>query len=314
MNSLLTLAPEVRSALEAGQPVVALESTLIAHGMPYPQNLEMAGRLSAAVRQEAAVPAIVAVGRGRILIGLNEADLQRIAEARDVAKISSREIAPFLASGRMGATTVASTMACAHLAGIRVFSTGGIGGVHRGAESTFDISADLDEFARTPMAVISAGAKAILDLPKTLEYLETKGVPVLGYGTNTFPAFFCRSSGLPLQLRCDTPDEVASVLLMQDRLGFGMGTLIANPIPEEHALPEQEIEAAIAHALSAAESQGITGKEVTPYLLARLVKLTKGRSLAANMALAEHNAKVAAQIAGAYARQRVQAAASKQHP
>jgi len=314
MNSLLTLAPEVRTALEAGQPVVALESTLIAHGMPYPQNLEMAGRLSAAVRQEAAVPAIVAVGRGRILIGLNEADLQRIAEARDVAKISSREIAPFLASGRMGATTVASTMACAHLAGIRVFATGGIGGVHRGAESTFDISADLDEFARTPMAVNSAGAKAILDLPKTLEYLETKGVPVLGYGTNTFPAFFCRSSGLPLQLRCDTPDEVASVLLMQDRLGFGMGTLIANPIPEEHALPEQEIEAAIAHALSAAESQGITGKEVTPYLLARLVKLTKGRSLAANMALAEHNAKVAAQIAAAYTRQRVQAAASKQHP
>jgi pseudouridylate synthase len=304
MNSLLSVAPDVRAALDAGQPVVALESTLIAHGMPYPQNLDVARRLLATVRQQAVVPAIVAVGRGRILIGLDEADLQRIAEARDVAKISTREIAAFVATGRMGATTVASTMACAHLAGIRVFATGGIGGVHRGAESTFDISADLEEFARTPVAVISAGAKAILDLPKTLEYLETKGVPVLGYGTDTFPAFFCRSSGLPLQVRCDTPDEVASVLLMQDRLGFGRGTLIANPIPEEHALPEQEIEAAITRALQAANSQGITGKEVTPYLLAALVKLTEGRSLAANMALVENNARVAAQIATAYARLR----------
>jgi pseudouridine-5'-phosphate glycosidase len=303
VNSLLSVAPEVRSALEAGQPVVALESTLIAHGMPYPQNLDMARRLLAAVRKEGAVPAIIAVGRGRILVGLSDADLLRVAQASDVAKISSREIAAFLTSGAIGATTVASTMACAHLAGIRVFATGGIGGVHRGAENTFDISADLDEFARTPVAVVSAGAKAILDLPKTLEYLETKGVPVVGYGTQTFPAFFCRSSGLPLQLRCDTPQEVASILRMQDKLGLRTGTLIANPIPEEHALPAEEIEAAIARALSELEIKGIAGKEVTPYLLASLVKLTEGRSLAANMALAEHNAKVAAEIAVAYAQQ-----------
>lgn len=304
MNPLVSLEPEIREALAAGQPVVALESTLIAHGMPYPQNLDMAQRLTEAVRKEGAVPAIIAVGRGRILVGLDDADLQRVAEAKDVAKISRREIAAFLASGRFGATTVASTMACAHLAGIRVFATGGIGGVHRGAESTFDISADLDEFARTPVAVVSAGAKAILDLPKTLEYLETRGVPVLGYCTDTFPAFYARSSGLALQLRCDTPDEVAAVLLAQDRLGFGTGTLIANPIPEAHALPGDEIEAAIVRAVSEAETKGITGKEVTPYLLAALVKLTEGRSLAANMALAEHNAKVGAQIAVSYARVR----------
>jgi pseudouridine-5'-phosphate glycosidase len=302
MSPLVALAPDVRAALERGRPVVALESTLIAHGMPYPQNLDTARRLLAAVRKEGAVPAIIAVGRGRILVGLADAELQRIAEARDVAKISSREIAAFLASGKLGATTVASTMACAHLAGIRVFATGGIGGVHRGAESTFDVSADLEALAHTPVAVISAGAKAILDLPKTLEYLETKGVPVLGYRTDTFPAFFARSSGLALQLRCDTPDEVASVLHMQDRLGFGAGTLIANPIPQEHALPEGEIEAAIERALCDAKTRGIAGKEVTPHLLAALVKLTEGRSLAANMALAEHNATVGAQIAVAYAR------------
>jgi pseudouridine-5'-phosphate glycosidase len=302
MKSLLSMTPEVRAALDAGQPVMALESTLIAHGMPYPQNLETALRLSTVARNEGAVPAIIAVGGGRILIGLDDGQLQQIAEARDVAKISRREIGSFLVSGKLGATTVASTMACAHLAGIRVFATGGIGGVHRGAESTFDISADLDEFTRTPVAVISAGAKAILDLPKTLEYLETRGIPVLGYRTDTFPAFFSRSSGLPLQLRCDTPDEVAAVLLMQDKLGFGTGTLIANPIPQEHAMPEREIEAAIERALSEAKRRGIAGKEVTPYLLGALVKLTEGRSLAANMALAEHNAKVGAQIAAAYAR------------
>jgi len=303
VNALLSVAPEVRAALAAGQPVVALESTLIAHGMPHPQNLETAWRLLAAVRSEGAVPAIIAVGHGRILVGLDDTDLQRIAQARDVAKVSTREIAPFLASGKLGATTVASTMAAAHLAGIRVFATGGIGGVHRGAENTFDVSADLDEFARTPVAVVSAGAKAILDLPRTLEYLETRSVPVIGYGTDTFPAFYCRSSGLPLHLRCDTPQEVASILLMQDRLGLRHGTLIANPIPQEHALPEEEIEAAVARALSAAEKEGVTDKEVTPYLLAALVKLTEGRSLAANMALAEHNARVGAQIAVAYCSQ-----------
>jgi pseudouridine-5'-phosphate glycosidase len=302
MDPLLAVTPDVRAALEEGRPVVALESTLIAHGMPFPQNLEMARRLVQAIGEEGAVPAIIAVGYAGILVGLDDETLQQIAEARDVAKISSRDIAAFLASGRLGATTVAATMACAHLAGIRVFATGGIGGVHRGAASTFDISADLEEFARTPVAVVSAGAKAILDLPKTLEYLETKGVPVIGYGTDTFPAFYSRSSGLPLELRCDTPDEVASLLRLQDALGFGRGTLIANPIPSEHAMPEAEIEAAIQRALASAAEEGVTGKAVTPYLLAALVRLTEGRSLAANMALAEHNARVGARIAVAYAR------------
>ncbi|MBV8407374.1 MAG: pseudouridine-5'-phosphate glycosidase [Alphaproteobacteria bacterium] len=302
MNPLLSLTPEVRAALEEGRPVVALESTLIAQGMPYPQNLEMAQRLVRVIREEGAVPAIIAVGYAGILVGLDGENLQRIAEGRDVAKISSRDIPAFVASGRLGATTVAATMACAHLAGIRVFATGGIGGVHRGAETTFDISADLEEFARTPVAVVSAGAKAILDLPKTLEYLEAKGVPVIGYGTDTFPAFFCRSSDLPLELRCDDPDEVASLLCVQDELGFGRGTLIANPIPAEHAMPEAEIEAAVRDALDEATGHGVTGKAVTPFLLARLVKLTAGRSLAANMALVEHNARLGAQIAVAYAR------------
>ena len=306
MNRLVSMTPDVRAALEAGRPVVALESTLIAHGMPYPQNLDTALRLAQAVREEGAVPAIIAVGRGRIQVGLGDDDLQRIAEAHDVAKISSRDIAAFVAKGKLGATTVAATMACAHLAGIRVFATGGIGGVHRGAESTFDISADLEELARTPVAVVSAGAKAILDLPKTLEYLETKGVPVVGYGTDTFPAFFSRSSGLALDLRCDTPDEVASLLRLQDRLGFARGTLIANPIALEHAVPEAEIEAALQRALSEAGSLGVTGKAVTPYLLAALVELTGGRSLEANVALAEHNARVGARIAVAYARRKAE--------
>ena len=301
MNPPVSMAPDVRAALSQGEPVVALESTLIAHGMPYPQNLQMARRLLQAVREEGAVPAIIAVGHGRILVGLGDEDLQQVAEAPNVAKISTRDIAPCLVSGKLGATTVAATMACARLAGIRVFATGGIGGVHRGAEMSFDISADLEEFARTPVAVISAGAKAILDLPKTLEYLETKGVPVIGYGTDRFPAFFSRSSGLLLELRCDTPEEVASLLAMQDRLGFGKGTLIANPIPHEHALPEAEIETAIGHALRDARAKGVAGKAVTPHLLAALVKLTEGRSLAANMALAEHNARLGARIAAAYA-------------
>jgi pseudouridine-5'-phosphate glycosidase len=302
MSPLLSLTPEVRVALETRRPVVALESTLIAHGMPYPHNLEMAERLGRTIREEGAVPAIIALGQGKILVGLDDESLQRIAEGRDVAKISTRDIAVFLASGKLGATTVAATMACAHMVGIRVFATGGIGGVHRGAESTFDISADLEEFARTPVVVVSAGAKAILDLPKTLEYLETKGVPVIGYGTDTFPAFFCRSSGLALELRCDTPDEVASLLRMQDRLDFTRGTLIANPIPLEHAMPEAEIEAALSRALGDANSKGIAGKAVTPHLLAALVELTEGRSLVANMVLAEHNARVGARIAVAYAR------------
>ena len=301
MNSLLSIAPEVSAALAAGHPVVALESTIISHGMPYPQNLEMARRVEAIIREEGAVPATIAVADGRIHVGLDEALLERLATAKDVAKLSRRDMGAILASGGLGATTVAATMIAAHLAGIRVFATGGIGGVHRGAETSFDISADLEELARTPVAVVCAGAKSILDLPKTLEYLETRGVPVIGYGTDTLPAFFCRSSGLALALRRDTPEEVAALLAAQSTLGFPAGAVIANPIPEAHAMPEAEIDAVIASALADADREGIAGKAVTPYLLARIVALTEGRSLIANIALVEHNARVGARIAKALA-------------
>jgi pseudouridine-5'-phosphate glycosidase len=301
MNSLLSIAPEVSAALTAGRPVVALESTIISHGMPYPQNLEMAQRVEGIIREEGAVPATIAVADGRIHVGLDQALLHRLATAKDVAKLSRRDLGGILASGGLGATTVAATMIAAHLAGIRVFATGGIGGVHRGAETSFDVSADLDELARTPVAVVCAGAKSILDLPKTLEYLETRGVPVIGYGTDTLPAFFSRSSGLALALRRDTPEEVAALLDAQAALGFPAGAVIANPIPEAHALPEAEIDAAIASALADAGRDGVGGKEVTPYLLARIVALTGGRSLTANIALVEHNARLGARIAKALA-------------
>ncbi|MDR6292854.1 pseudouridine-5'-phosphate glycosidase [Inquilinus ginsengisoli] len=301
MNSLLSIAPEVSAALAAGRPVVALESTIISHGMPYPQNLEMAQRVEGIIREEGAVPATIAVADGRIHVGLDEALLHRLATAKGVAKLSRRDLAGILASGGLGATTVAATMIAAHLAGIRVFATGGIGGVHRGAETSFDVSADLDELARTPVAVVCAGAKSILDLPKTLEYLETRGVPVIGYGTGTLPAFFSRSSGLALALRRDTPEEVAALLDAQAALGFPAGAVIANPIPEAHALPEAEIDAAITSALADAGREGVGGKDVTPYLLARIVALTGGRSLTANIALVEHNARLGARIAKALA-------------
>ena len=301
MNSLLSIASEVSAALAAGRPVVALESTIISHGMPYPQNLEMAQRVEGIIREEGAVPATIAVADGRIHVGLDEALLHRLATAKDVAKLSRRDLAGILASGGLGATTVAATMIAAHLAGIRVFATGGIGGVHRGAETSFDVSADLDELARTPVAVVCAGAKSILDLPKTLEYLETRGVPVIGYGTDTLPAFFSRSSGLALALRRDTPEEVAALLDAQAALGFPAGAVIANPIPEAHALPEAEIDAAITSALADAGREGVGGKDVTPYLLARIVALTGGRSLTANIALVEHNARLGARIAKALA-------------
>jgi len=301
MNRLLSIAPEVSAALAAGRPVVALESTIISHGMPYPQNLQMARRVEAIIREEDAVPATIAVADGRIHVGLGDALLERLATAKDVAKLSRRDMGAILAAGGLGATTVAATMIAAHLAGIRVFATGGIGGVHRGAETSLDISADLEELARTPVAVVCAGAKSILDLPKTLEYLETRGVPVIGYGTDTLPAFFCRSSGLALALRRDTPEEVAAVLAAQAALDFPAGAVIANPIPEAHALPEAEINAVIAAALADADRDGIAGKAVTPYLLARIVALTDGRSLTANIALVEHNARVGARIAKALA-------------
>ena len=311
MNPLFAIEPEVRDTIAAGGPVVALESTLIAHGMPYPRNLETARRLIGVIRQEGAVPALIAINRGRILVGVSDADLQQIANGQNVSKVSRRDIPAALLSGGLAATTVASTMVCAHLAGIRIFATGGIGGVHRGAAQSFDISADLDEFARTPVAVISAGAKAILDLPRTLEYLETRGVPVVGYGTDRFPAFFSVSSGLPLSARCDTPDEVASLLVTQDALGFSSGLLVANPIPREHAIPFEEIDAVIERAVAEADRIHVSGKDLTPYLLQKLVDWTGGRSLTANIALVEHNAKVGAAIAVAYSRRRATTASPR---
>jgi len=301
LTDMLIVAPEVADALNAGRPVVALESTIISHGMPYPRNVETAREVERIVRENGAVPATIAVLDGRMRVGLDDDTLERLGQAQGIAKLSRRDLPVILGRGGDGATTVSATMIIAHLAGIRIFVTGGIGGVHRGAERTFDISADLQELARTPVAVICAGAKSILDLPKTLEFLETSGVPVIGYGTDEFPAFYCRSSGLALPHRCDTPAEVASVLRTQQVLGYPGGTVIANPIPVPDALSIGEIDAAIARALGEAEAEGIQGKDVTPYLLARLVELTGGRSLEANIALVKHNAKVGSRIAGALA-------------
>ena len=301
LHASLAVAPDVADALAANRPVVALESTIIAHGMPYPRNLETAQAVEAIIREEGAVPATIAVLDGRIRVGLDAAALESLASAPDVAKLSRRDMAVMLAEGGHGATTVAATMLCAHLAGIRLFVTGGIGGVHRGAETSFDVSADLEELAHTPVAVVCAGAKSILDLPKTLEYLETRGVPVIGMGTSTFPAFYCRSSGLALDHRCDTPEQAAAIIAAQVELPGAGGLVIANPIPEADALDRSEVDAAIEQAIGEATEQGIGGKDVTPFLLARLAEITGGRSLDANIALVKHNARLGARIAVALA-------------
>ena len=301
MHDFLSLTPEVAAALHDGHPVVALESTVIAHGMPYPQNAETARAVEAIVRAEGAVPATIAVLDGRIRVGLTGDDLERLATGTDVWKLSRRDLPIALALGVDGATTVAATMIAAQLAGIAVFATGGIGGVHRGAETSFDVSADLDELAMTDVCVVCAGAKSVLDLPKTLEYLETRGVPVLGYGSDDFPAFYARSSGLKVVRRCDTPGDVARILHAKWRLGLKGGVVLANPIPETDALDATEMEAVISQALKDADSGGIAGKAVTPFLLGRLKELTAGRSLDANIALISNNARVAALVAGAYA-------------
>jgi pseudouridylate synthase len=301
MNSLLACSPEVAAARKAGLPIVALESTIIAHGLPRPRNLATARALEEIVRRAGAVPATIAVAYGRIRIGLEPELLEEIATAEGVMKVSRRDLAACIASGRLGATTVAGTMIAAHLAGIQVFATGGIGGVHRGAERDFDISADLEELARTPVAVVCSGAKSILDLPKTLEVLETKGVPVCGWRTDEFPAFYCRSSGLSVPLRCDEIEALARGLDIQWRLGFQGGALIVNPIPEEAALPEELIETAVHDALAVAADAGIGGRDVTPFLLARIVELTGGRSVDANVALVSGNAQLAAELAVALA-------------
>ncbi len=298
MTAPLTFAAEVAAAKAKNRPIVALESTIITHGMPYPQNLETAQAVEAEIRKAGAVPATIAVMGGKIHIGLEPEELEALAQTMDAMKVSRADLAVCLAKGATGATTVAATMICAHLAGIDVFATGGIGGVHRGAEDSFDISADLLELAQTPVSVVAAGAKAILDLPKTLEVLETHGVPVIAYGQDAFPAFWSRNSGLPAPLRADSAAEIAKSQLARASLGLPGGQLIANPIPEAAEIAREEIVPVIEQALQEAEAQGIAAKAVTPFLLSRIFELTEGRSLEANIALVLNNARLAAAIAG----------------
>ncbi len=293
----LTFSPEVAKARADGAPIVALESTIITHGMPFPQNVETARRVEDEVRRNGAVPATIAIMAGRIHIGLTDAELDSLGQAQHVAKLSRADLAACLATGGIGATTVAATMICAALAGIKVFATGGIGGVHRGAETSFDISADLPELAATAVTVVAAGAKAILDLPKTLEYLETAGVPVIAFGQDDFPAFWSRSSGLKAPLRMDTAAQIAAAHKMRGTLGLPGGQLVANPIPPEAEISREEITPVIERALGEAAAQGIAAKSVTPFLLDRMFHLTEGRSLTANIALVLNNARLASAIA-----------------
>ena len=298
MNKYLDLSPEVAAAMAAGKPVVALESTIISHGMPYPQNVETALRVEQTIRDNGAVPATVAVIGGRLKAGLTPEEIEYLGKkGRDVAKASRRDLPVLVARGADGATTVTTTMIIAALAGIRVFATGGVGGVHRGAETTMDISADLEELARTPVMVICAGAKSILDLGLTLEYLETKGVPVIGYGTEELPAFYTRKSGFKVDYRIDTPEELAAAFRTKLELGLGGGMLVTNPIPEEYSMDPERINAAIDEAVAEANRLGIKGKETTPFLLAKIKDITGGDSLASNIQLVLNNARLAAKVA-----------------
>ena len=297
MTPPLHYSPEVADARAKGLPIVALESTIITHGMPFPQNVETARLVEAEVRANGAVPATIAIMDHKIHIGLTAEELDQLGQAKGVAKLSRADLAACLATGGTGATTVAATMICADLAGISVFATGGIGGVHRGAETSFDISADLRELSETPVTVVAAGAKAILDLPKTLEVLETLGVPVIAFGQDDFPAFWSRSSGLKAPLRMDNAAVIAKAHLMRGTLGLPGGQLVANPIPPAAEIPRDEILPHIEAALIEAEAKGIAAKSVTPFLLQRIFELTEGRSLASNIALVLNNARLAAQIA-----------------
>ena len=304
MDPLISVRSDIAAALAGGGPVVALESTVIAHGLPRPHNRETALQMEAAVREAGAVPATIAVLDGRLVVGLSEKQISSIAEISDVAKASSSDLSAILASGRPGATTVAATMLIAARAGINIVATGGIGGVHRG-ETTFDISADLTELARTPVAVVCSGAKAILDLPRTVEVLETLGIPVVGYSTAEFPAFYSRESNLPLQHRVDSPDEAARLICIHRDLGcLGQGPtrglLVVNPPPFANALPRAKIESLISTALVAAEAAAIRGKAVTPFLLEHLARSSEGETLQTNVALLVANARLAANIAVAY--------------
>ena len=298
MNSLINISPEVSLALKENRPVVALESTIISHGMPYPQNVETALRVEQAVRDNGVVPATIAIIGGIPTVGCSPEQIDNLGrKGRETAKVSRRDMPVIVARKKDGATTVATTMIIAHLAGIKVFATGGIGGVHRGAETTMDISADLDELSQTPVMVVCAGPKAILDLGLTLEYLETKGVPVIGYGTDRLPAFYTRTSPYGVDCRIDSPEEAAAVYNAARMLGFKTGMLVANPVPEEFAMPEKDINAAIEKALSEAQRLGVKGKDITPFLLKTIVQLTGGRSLETNIRLVLNNAALAAKIA-----------------
>ena len=302
MNQYLDIKPEVAQALAEGKPVVALESTIISHGMPYPQNVETALNVERIIREHGAVPATIAIIGGRLKAGLSAEEIEYFGKkGQAIHKASRRDLAVLCARGEDGATTVTTTMIIAHMAGIRFFATGGIGGVHRGAETTMDISADLEELGQTPVMVVCAGAKSILDLGLTLEYLETKGVPVLGYGTEELPAFYTRKSGFRVDYRVDTPEELAAAFKAQNDLGMKGGMLVTNPIPEEYAMPLETINAAIDQAIAECNEKGIHGKETTPFLLARVAELTGGDSLASNIRLVYNNAKVAALTASAYA-------------
>ena len=300
MNKYLDVAPEVREALAAGKPVVALESTIISHGMPYPQNVETALNVERIVRENGAVPATIAILGGRLKAGLSKEEIEYLGKTGTaVTKVSRRDL-PVVVSKRMdGATTVATTMIIAAMAGIRVFATGGIGGVHRGAETTMDISADLEELAMTPVMVVCAGAKSILDLGLTLEYLETKGVPVIGYQTEELPAFYTRTSGFKVDYRLDTPEELAEAFHVKGEMGLAGGMLVTNPIPEKYSMDPNEINGVIARAVEEARSLGIHGKETTPFLLAKIKDITGGNSLAANIQLVYNNAALAAKTAAA---------------
>ena len=299
INPLVEITPEVKAALEAGKAVVALESTIISHGMPYPQNIQMAQKVESIVRSAGAVPTTIALMEGKIKIGLTAQELEVFASSSGVAKVSMRDLPGIIARKQLGATTVATTMYAAHLAGIKVFVTGGIGGVHRGFEETMDVSADLEELAQTDVVVICAGAKAILDLPRTMEYLETKGVPVIGYRTDVLPAFFTAKSDIPLVERADSPEEIAKIILAKAQLEMRGGMLVVNPIPEEYSLDHEIIDQVIEGAVQAAQEQGVSGKNITPFLLSEITKRTEGKSLEANLHLVYNNALVGGQIAAA---------------
>ena len=301
INKYLDVNPEVAEAIANGKPVVALESTIISHGMPYPQNVETALNVERIIRENGAVPATIAIIGGRLKAGLTAEEIEYFGKkGQAIHKASRRDLAVLCARGEDGATTVTTTMIIAHMAGIKIFATGGIGGVHRGAETTMDISADLEELGQTPVMVVCAGAKSILDLGLTLEYLETKGVPVIGFGTKELPAFYTRQSGFSVDYRIDTAQELAKAFKVQNELGFKGGMLVANPIPEEYAMPLDTINAAIDQAIAECNEKGIKGKETTPFLLARVAELTGGNSLASNIRLVYNNAKVAAQTAVHY--------------